>query len=178
MALRGAAARRYAQAVFELAREQGSLDAWHRELQVLNTIFGDPATARLLEDPKLHEAQQRQLLSQRLGENQVSPLALNLLFLLVRRNRLSLLPRIFEVFNEMYNKEKGIVIADVISAVPLDEAQQRKVIAGLSKMTGKTIQMRLREDPGILGGLVTRIGDELIDASVATRLSDLAERLA
>jgi F-type H+-transporting ATPase subunit delta len=69
-------------------------------------------------------------------------------------------------------------VADVTSAVPLNEAQQRKVSDQLSRITGKTVQLRVHQDPTILGGLVTRIGDELIDASVATRLGELAERLA
>jgi F-type H+-transporting ATPase subunit delta len=69
------------------------------------------------------------------------------------------------------------VVAEVTSALPLDEARRRAVAAQLQKITGKTIDLRVREDPRILGGLVTRIGDELIDASVAIRLADLAERL-
>jgi F-type H+-transporting ATPase subunit delta len=78
----------------------------------------------------------------------------------------------------MYNKEKGIVIAEVTTAIPLDEAHQKRVADQLARLTGKTVQLRTRTDPRILGGVITRIGDELIDASVATRLADLAERLA
>src|SRR5205085_12009909 len=105
------------------------------------------------------------------------PIVANLLYILVTRQRLALLPRIFESYQQLYNREKGIMVADVTSAVPLDEAQQKRVVAELSKITGKTIELRVHQDPSILGGLITRIGDELIDASVATRLANLSQRL-
>ena len=104
-------------------------------------------------------------------------LAMNLLLLLLKRHRLALLPRILETYQELYNKEKGIVVADVTAAVPLDEAHRQQVADQLSRITGKTIELRMHTDPRILGGLITRIGDELIDASVATRLAELGERL-
>jgi F-type H+-transporting ATPase subunit delta len=90
---------------------------------------------------------------------------------------LAYLPRIVEIFQQMYNKEKGILEAEVTSAVPLDAAHQKRVSEELSKITGKSVQLHLREDPAILGGIIARIGDQLIDASVATRLAELSERL-
>jgi len=103
---------------------------------------------------------------------------LNLLFLLAERQRLSLLPRIVESYQEMYNKAKGIVVAEVTTAVPLDAARKQQVANRLSELTGKTIELRTKEDPRILGGMITRIGDQLIDGSVSARLSELADRLA
>ena len=178
MALRGAAARRYAQAVFDIAKDTGTTDRWLADLKTLAGAFGSPEIVRALEDPKLKESEQRAIVNERLAANKVEPLALNLLYLLVRRNRMALLPRIVEIFQQLYNKEMGIVVADVTSAVPLSETQQRQVSSQLSKITGKTIELRIHHDPRILGGLVTRVGDELIDTSVATRLASLAERLA
>lgn len=180
MALRGAAARRYAQAVFDLASEQNALDKWLQDLTTLNNIFGSEAAVSAIEDPALKEEDQRRILDDLIKRQKadVNPLALNLLYMLVERQRLGLLPRILESFQEMYNRAKGIVVAEVTSALPLDEARRQAVAAQLQKITGKTIDLRVREDPRILGGLVTRIGDELIDASVATRLADLGERLA
>ncbi|MDQ5824703.1 MAG: ATP synthase F1 subunit delta [Chloroflexota bacterium] len=178
MAQRGGAARRYAQAVLDLAKQDNSLDKWLSDLKAINAVFGTDRAVEALEDPKLtHEAQQETI--ERLVPREVTnPLARNFLLLLVRRQRLALLPRIVEVFQEMYNKERGIVVADVTTAVPLDEAHQRRVAEQLSGITGgKTVQLRLHTDPSILGGMVARIGDELLDASVATRLATLAQRL-
>ncbi len=178
MALRGAAARRYAQAIFDIAKDAGNLDRWLSDLKVLSGVFGSPNAIAALEDPKVTEDDRRRVVYSHLPREVVDPLAINLVLLLVRRNRLALLPRIVETFQEMYNREKGIVVADVTTAVPLDEAHQQRVAAQLSRITGKTVQLRVHHDPRILGGLITRIGDELIDASLATRLASLAERLS
>ncbi len=177
MATRGAAARRYAQAVFDLAKEKGTLDEWKADLATLNSLFGSELTVDALEDPKMTDTARSKIIDDVIATKKVSPLAANLLRLLAQRQRLSLLPRIVEVFGEMYNKEMGIIIAEVTSAVPLDPAHQKRVAEQLARITGKTVQLRTNTDPRILGGIITRIGDELIDASVATRLAELAERL-
>ena len=179
MALRGAAARRYAQAVFDIGKQTNSLDKWLADLTTLNATFGEHNVVTRLEDPNLNEEEQRRVIDGALKPGAVSDLARNLLYLLVRRQRLGLLPRIVEVFQEMYNKEKGVVVAEVTSAVPLDPVHKQRVADELSKMTGgKKVDLRVHEDPRILGGIIARIGDELIDASIATRLAELSERLA
>ena len=178
MAQRGGAARRYAQAVIDLAKQDNSLDAWLNDLKLLNRMFGTDRAVEALEDPKLTHEAQDEIVQRVIPDEVTNPLVRNFMLLLVKRQRLSLLPRIVEVFQEMYNKERGIVVADVTTAVPLDEAHQRRVAEQLSTITGgKTIELRLHTDPSILGGLVARIGDELLDASIATRLATLAQRL-
>jgi len=178
VALRGAAARRYAQAVFDIAKDTNSLDQWLNDLKQLNDFFGKQVAVSALEDPSLKDADAQKIVGDLAGNTKVNPQAVNLVRMLVQRQRLGLLPRILQIFQELYNKERGIVVADVITAVPLDEAHQRRVTEQLARMTGKTVDIRMHHDPRILGGLVARIGDELIDASVATRLASLAERLA
>ena len=178
MALRGAAARRYAQAVLDIAKENNTLDQWLADLKAVTAVFGSEGAASALEDPSFKEEDQRRVIDERLASLKVQPVVANLLYMLVQRQRLALLPRILESYQQLYNKEKGIVVADVTSAVPLDEAQQKRVVAELSKITGKSIELRVHQDPSILGGLITRIGDELIDASVATRLATLSQRLS
>lgn len=177
MAERGPAARRYAQAVLDIARDNQTLDRWLNDLKVLNGVFGASGVVSMLEDPKLTEADQKQVVDRLLEKGLVDDLALNLLMLLLRRHRVGLLSRILERYQELYNKEKGIVVADVTSAVLLDDASKKQVADHLSRITGKTIELRTHHDPSILGGLITRIGDELIDASVATRLAELGARL-
>ncbi|HET6313280.1 MAG TPA: ATP synthase F1 subunit delta [Chloroflexia bacterium] len=178
MAQRGGAARRYAQAVLDLAKQDNSLDAWLNDLKLLNRMFGTERAVEALEDPKLTHEAQEEIVQRVVPKEVTNPLVRNFMLLLVKRQRLALLPRIVEVFQEMYNKERGIVVADVTTAVPLDEAHQRRVAEQLSGITGgKTIELRLHTDPSILGGMVARIGDELLDASVATRLATLAQRL-
>lgn len=177
MAQRGPAARRYAQAALDIAKEHKTLDRWLSDLKTLGGIFGDPGVVTTLEDPKLTEEEQKRIVERLLPKGLVDELAMNLLTILLRRNRLSSLPRIVEVFQELYNREKGIVVADVTTAIPLDEAHRKRVANHLSLITGKNIELRLHHNPAILGGMITRIGDELIDASVATRLATLSDRL-
>jgi F-type H+-transporting ATPase subunit delta len=178
VAQRGAAARRYAQAVFDLAKESGSLDQWLVDLKTLDSFFSNPDTLTMLEDPKITRDAQNKVVDDLVSKVKIQPLMGNFIKLLVQRGRLSSLPRIVEIYGEMYNREKGIVIADVTTAVPLDDAHKKEVADKLAKITGKTIQLRLHTDPTILGGMITRIGDELMDASVASQLAQLAERLA
>lgn len=179
MAQRGGGARRYAQALLDLAKQDNSLDRWLNDLKLLNRVFGTDRAVEALEDPKLSYEAQQELVQRIIPKEVSSPLARNFLLLLIRRQRLALLPRIVEVFQEMYNKERGIVVADVTTAVPLDDAHQKRVADELARITGgKTVELRLHTDPNILGGMVARIGDELLDASVATRLATLAQRLS
>lgn len=178
MASRGAAPRRYAQAVFDLAKQSGKLDEWRADLATLSAIFGGEQAITALEDPKLTDADRTKRIDTVLAAQKVQPLAMNFVRLLAQRGRLSLFHRIVEVFEEMYNKEKGIILAEVTTAIPLDEVHQKQVADKLAKITGKNVRLQLKTDPRILGGIITRIGDELIDASVASRLAALAEKMA
>jgi F-type H+-transporting ATPase subunit delta len=179
VALRGAAARRYAEAVFNIAQESNTLDRWLEDLKTLNNIFGRREVIEALENPRLDEQDWRKIISDLLPAGSVSDLAVNFLLLLLRRHRLHLLPRIVELYQEMYNRAKGIVVAEVTTAAPLDEEHKRKIAAYISQATGgKKVEMRIYQDPRILGGFVARIGDNVIDASVSRRLAELAQRLS
>lgn len=178
MALHGAAARRYAQAVFDIAKETNNLDQWRNDLTALSGFFGAPSTVAALTDPSLKDDDAQRIVSDLVSNVKVDPKAANLVRMLVQRQRIALLPRIVEAYQQLYNREKGIVIADVTTAIPLDEAHQASVREQLARLTGKSVQVRTHQDPQILGGIVAQIGDELIDASVATRLAALAQRLA
>ena len=142
MALRGAAARRYAQAVFDIAKNTNTLDKWLNDLKTANGVLGNEDLVSRLEDPNLRQEEQRQIIADGLKTANVQHMVINLLYMLAQRQRMGLLPRIVESFQALYNKEKGIMVADVTSAVPLDEAQQRRVKAELSKITGKTVELR------------------------------------
>ncbi|HYP40699.1 MAG TPA: ATP synthase F1 subunit delta, partial [Chloroflexia bacterium] len=97
MAVRGAAARRYAQAIFEIARDTNTLDKWLSDLKTLNRIFGNDNAVDTLDDPKLTGDNQRKIMAEHLPKGTVSELAENMLQLLVQRDRLSLLPRIVQL---------------------------------------------------------------------------------
>jgi F-type H+-transporting ATPase subunit delta len=168
-------ARRYAQAVFEIARDSRTFDAWESELSILNAVMSDPVTRGYLESPKQSEEDKRALLDKALENAQ--PEAKRLTSLLLERRRLSAVPDIYEQYQTLLLAEKGIVIADVTTAVPLDAAGEKMIQQQLSELVGKEVEIRTQVDPAIIGGMVARIGDNLIDGSVSSQLRRLHERL-
>jgi F-type H+-transporting ATPase subunit delta len=98
--------------------------------------------------------------------------------LLLRRGRIDLLPQVAQEFRALYEKRAGIVRATVISAAPLAEDEQRALRERLGQMTSGRVEMTVEVDPAILGGVIVRLGDRMIDGSVRGRLERLRSRLA
>lgn len=172
-----AAARRYAQAVFDIGQENGTLAQWASDLTTIReTLTSDASLMRLLETPQTPLSEKQRVVN-RLFEGRVGPLSRNLVDLLLARRRIALAPQIEEGFDELYLAAQGIAYADVVTAVPLDPAEELQVIESLSQLTGKTIRLRATVDPDVLGGVVARVGDQLIDGTVATQLRLLRNRL-
>jgi F-type H+-transporting ATPase subunit delta len=169
------AARRYVQAIVEIARERQSFEAWERDLDRLGEMTADPQVATFLANPSAGEAAKKQAADIVLAEAQ--PEARNLAHLLIERRRTGLIPDIADGFREAVLAEKGIVVADITTAEPLDKTMQAAVGERLGLMFGKTVELRLHTDPDIIGGLVAQIGDQVIDGSVQTRLRRLRTRL-
>ncbi|MDQ3696106.1 MAG: F0F1 ATP synthase subunit delta [Chloroflexota bacterium] len=170
------AAKRYAQAVLSLAKERGTLDAWQADLAGLSELMSDPGAASYFASPNATEAHKMELLDQVLVNGQ--PEAKNLARLLLERDRLDDLPAIHKLFEDGIRAERGIVVAEVTTAEPLGAAEQALVKERLAAMTGKQIELRLTVDPEIIGGIIARIGDVLVDGSVLSRLRRLRTRLA
>lgn len=169
------AAKRYVQAIVEIAREKQSFEAWERDLQRLGQAAADEQFARFLQNPSVQNATKTKAIDVVLEGAQ--PEARNLAHLLIERQRSGLIPGIVEAFNEALLAERGIVVADVTTAEPLDDAMQAEVRERIGALVGKTVQLRMHTDPEIIGGLVARIGDQVIDGSVQTRLRQLRTRL-
>lgn len=171
----GVAARRYAQAVFDIARERGEIDRWLNDLRLAAEVLSEPRVARFLANPDVRFELKQKVLAASLGE--FSPLALNLIFLLIRRGRIQSLGTVVQEFENLVNEWRGIEIAEVITAVPLGDEQAGAVVRRLETLTGKKILLRQAVDPSIIGGLIARVGDRLIDGSVRGRLTVLREQL-
>ena len=171
------AARRYAEAIFELGQESLTLAQWHEDLQTLAAVSRDQQVVAILENPKTPQESRLALLDRALGG--MSPLARNLARLLLTRNRLTLLPRITELVQEMDDQSRGVVRAHVTTAVPLSDEDQRAVADRLQQLTrANDIRLETSVDPAIIGGLVARVGDRLIDGSTRSRLIQLRKSLA
>lgn len=172
----GAIAKRYARAAFEVAQGQGAVDRWLADLQLLGAAVSDPAVARWLENTKVTAARKEEVLTGALP--QPDPLFVNLIKLLIAKNRITLLPEVAAMFERFVNQARNVTVAEVTTAVPIDAAEEARIMQQLATMTGQQVQLTTRIDPNIIGGVVARIGDRVIDGSVRTRLSRLRRELA
>ncbi len=172
----GASARRYAEAVFNLANETNALDAWSRDLHTIAGFASEPDIAGLLASNRVPRNDKIRLLRAGL-EQQIEPLAMNLVQLLDDRKKLHLTRDIQIAYQEMADERRGIAHATVTTAVALSDDERTAIAARLSSMTGKQVDVTPMVDDRIIGGLIAQIGDELIDGSTRTRLLALKRRL-
>ena len=177
MATRGVSARRYAEAVFELAAEAGALDLWSRDLRTIADFATEADVARVLDSGKVPQGEKVRLMAAGV-QTHVSPLAWNLVKLLASRNKLQLTRGIQTAFQELADARNGIAHATVTTAVALADDEKQAIATRLSSMTGKRVNVTSVVDEGIIGGVIARIGDQLIDGSTRTRLVALKRRLA
>ena len=170
------AAKRYAQAVLELAKEQGTLDAWHAHLARLNELMSSPQSVGFFANPNVPDERKNDVLRQVLGGAQ--PEVHNFVRLLAERGRLQDVPQIFALYEDGLRAERGIVVAEVTTAEPLGPIEQELVRERLASLVGRQVEIRSRVDPDIIGGIIARVGDQLIDGSVINQLRRLRARLA
>ena len=173
---RKAYARRYAQAVFEIALETKELDRWQSDLKKMVSIAGDAALVTFLESPKVHFADKARLLSEQLED--ISPLALNLFLLLITRGRLSIIGEIEDEYQRLLDSYHGIEPAEVSTAIPLDDEDELKLTEQLGAIVGKKVVLKSEVDPALIGGFVVRVGGKLLDGSTRGKLMALKRELA
>ena len=171
------AARRYAEAAFALAKEEGALDAWGADLETAVGLIGVPEIARYIDNPAAPFADRRSVVERLLGAGRVRAQVENLVQLLARRGRISILPAVSAEYRRLLNLERGILEARVTSPTPLGEADIATLTRKVEAMTGAKVEFTAAVDPALIGGLTVRVGDTLIDASVRGRLERLRERL-
>ncbi len=169
-------ARRYAQAMFELAQEQQQADAWQADLQSMALAAGDKAVLDVLENPAVSRQQKDDMLAR--ATRDVSPMVMNLIGLLVSRGTIRLLSEISNEFDRLLDESRGIASGSVITAVPIDEKEQKKLNVEIGGLMKKTVELEPAVDPDILGGMVVRVGGKLLDGSTRSKLAALKRQLA
>jgi len=174
MARRGYA-KRYSQAVFEIARERKELDRWQSDLRKIASLREDATPIAWLENPRVHFDIKTRFLSERLGD--INPLALNLACLLVARGRLSMAGDIADEYQRLLDSYRGIERAEVTTAIPLDDEDKQSLAQRLGAVVGKKVVVKPKVDPNLIGGIVARIGDKLLDGSTSSRLLALKREL-
>ena len=176
MARSETAARRYAEAAFEVAMRDDTVEPWRTELDTAASIVADEQVGRMLANPALPLEQRVEMAKSIFGKS-VSQHVLNLIGLMLRRGRIHELPRLAAEFRRLDNARQGITIATAISAAPLTQDEIRALTERLEALTGGRIELEVQVDPSLLGGLVVRVGDRMIDGSVRGRLERLRNQL-
>ena len=181
MALTGSGARRYAQAMLDIAgREErdgkaGQVEAFRDSLNALAAGLGAPSL-RSLRDPSVPLARRMDALR---AITEREPAAIrSLLLLLAERDRLALLPAIAAALADLVDRRAGIAKAKITTAIELDPEQQTAFVAQLERASGKKLRASFAVDPGLIGGAKVQVGDHLVDTSVRAKLDALRTQLA
>lgn len=169
-----AAAKRYAQAAFDIARDNGTVATWRSELADVASVLSDSELAPVLADGKLTVESRIAMLERVLT---VSPLVMNLAKLLIQKGRSLDARWVASAFERMADDHEGLAHAQVTTAVELSDAQLDGIAAKLSTSLGKEVRATGLVDPSIVGGVVIKVGDKLVDGSVKTRLRRLRREL-
>jgi F-type H+-transporting ATPase subunit delta len=165
----------YADAFLSLIRAEGSGNEVIDELfRISRTIEGNDELSRALSDARLPAERRQQIIEDLLGDRAL-PLTTTLVSLVVGNGRVRELPTIVDQLLEINAAKGEKVVAQVRSAVALTDDQTQRLAAALAKSTGKQVEIIVIVDPTVLGGIVTQIGDTVIDGSVRQRLSQLRE---
>ncbi len=173
---KSAYASRYGKAVFQIALENGSFEAWHSDLAQIDSAASQESFMRFLENTRVPPKEKERLITGRFPG--ISPLALNLIRLAVSKNNPRVLKGVAGEFERLWDEYRGIARANVITAVPLDEAEKTRLAERLGEIFGKEIKITAKIDPEIVGGLVVRVNGKLIDGSIRGRLMALKKQIA
>ena len=176
MARRDSAPRRYAEAAFQVALRDGTVETWRAELDASAARLGGDEAVGVLANPSI-PVDQRSVAVAALLEGTASRPVQNLIQLLLRRHRIEQLPRVAAEFRRLDDRRQGITHATATSAAALTPDEVRALTARLEQSTGGRIALDVQVDPSLLGGLVVRVGDRLIDGSVRGRLERLRTQL-
>ena len=168
-------AKRYAQAVFEIALERNELDRWQSDLRKIAGLSEDAAFIAFLGSPRFHFDDKARLLSERLSD--IDPEALNLVYLLVARGRLSMVGDIADGFERLLDSYRGIEQAEITTAIPLDDEDKLRLGEHLGAIVGRKVVLKSEVDSGLIGGIVAKIGGKLLDGSTRSKLAALKREL-
>jgi len=169
---------RYALALFELARDEGKLDAVSQSLAALRRAIDESDDFRtLVTSPLIGRKESAQSIAAIAETMRLDPLTRNFTGVLAKNRRLSQLGAIIRAFGTLAARHRGEITAEVTSARPLDAGQVDALKANLKSRFGSDIAVDLNVDPAILGGLVVKVGSRMIDGSVRTKLNTLAQAM-
>jgi len=171
-------ARRYAKALLLIGKEDGKADTYKEELgSFASLISKEKSLEKAITNPLYDTAARKKVLQSVIKKLKLSGTMKTFLLLLFDKGRIGFLQSISELYRKLADELKGVVRATLTSAAVLSEESAEKIRAALSKMTGKEVSLTVEHDPSLIGGIVTRIGDLVLDGSIKTQLLNMRESL-
>ena len=169
-------ARPYAEAVFKLACEGGTLSAWSDALANIDGVVADARVQACIRDPKVSAQQLEGLVLGVVGDK-LSGDGRNFVQVLVQNNRLDLMPLIRSHFEALKREKEGVLEAKIISALPMNDAQVKQLVAQLETKYQRKVTAQVETDASLIGGVKIVVGDKVIDATVRGKLDAMAASL-
>lgn len=170
-------AARYAKSLLELAQEKNLLDAVTSDIRQLLSILEKQSDLwNVLKSPII-KSDKKSTLMHTLFDSKFQPLTLSFFDILVRKKRESFIKVIAHAYIEQYNELKGIIKARVISATPSDEAFSKRMVSYIEQQTGKKVELSVKTDANLIGGVIIQVGDQLFDATIAGNLRQIKQEL-
>ena len=172
-------ARRYAKALFSLGKEQGKTEEYSGMLGALAGLYADGAAGvgDAVTNPLYPLDVRQKVMAKIAGSMQADAIMTSFLNLLIEKKRADILPDIAEAMQEMVDKDQNISHGSIVSAVELDNALLEKIQATLEKLTGNKVILETQVDPSIIGGILAKVGDLVLDGSIKTQLNGLKESI-
>ena len=173
-----AIARRYAKALLMIGKEDGQTETYREELSgIAELIHGEKELEQALTNPLYNAAGRRKVLEAVIEKMNLSKVMSSFVFLVFEKGRVGFIGSIDEFYQKLADELKGVARASLVSAAELSSEAVDKIRTSLSKRTGKDIILEIEQDPTLIGGIVTRIGDLVLDGSIKTQLLNMRESL-
>jgi len=171
-------ARRYAKAIFAVGQERGKFEEYNDALTGVAGLYAsNPEVVDALTNPLYPLDIREKVMAGMIGSMEVDSVMGNFLSLLVQKKRAGILPEIAEEYKTMVDEEKNISHGNVISAIELSDELKQNVQATLEKITGKKVELTTSVDPSIIGGIIAKVGDLVLDGSIKTQLAGLKDSI-
>jgi F-type H+-transporting ATPase subunit delta len=167
--------KRYAQAVFDIAQESNEIDTWQAHLKRIAELMSEPEYIAIAENPALPFDLKAEYTKEKIGKS--SPLALNLAYLLITKNKCKIAAQIAEYYDRLTDEYHKIKRAEVTTAIPLDDKAKSDLERQLETITGSKTTTQFQTDPDIIGGVIARVDGRLIDGSIRSKLDILRRNL-
>lgn len=169
----------YANALADIALEQGAAEPVLKQLRDFNAAYQESAELRnFLASPAVDREAKHGVIEKLAARLGASKIIRNFLFIMIDNQRTMLLPQMQESLQLVLQQRQGVAEANVVSATTLTDAQKTQLQQTFEKLTGKKIQAKYSQDPALLGGALVRIGDTIYDGSLRNRLNQMRARLA